>query len=286
MIADVVLGIWLIMAAVYGWKRKALLEFNSLLIFVVSYAIARIASVSLAPIVESSLGWGPIGTQVVISFVLCIVLYIVLGMIWKKVRPIGSESGLRIELDAQGNPIVKGVKLKALLGAVFGILRGALMYVAVLHWLMLLVPIVSYNDGKGLTVVHPASYTIQTLRKLDPLLQRIDWTVKGLRTLRYTQHSRKARRKVYKDKTLRKWMRTKAGRRIQRNKTMLNRANSTKQGRRESTLLLWMKDFQQVVNDPHHSHMLQRIAHLVPAPFDHKKRQAKVRKKRRIRIPK
>ena len=280
MIADIVLAIWLVMAAVYGWKRKSLLEFNSLLVFIVSYGLSRVVASALAEPLAPKVGLGLVGTEVAVSFALCLTLYILLGLLWKKLRPVGSESGIRINVDAEGNPIVKGAKLKAFLGALFGMAKGILMYAAVIFWLILLVPILSYKDGKGLTVVHPDSLLIKNLRKVDPLIIRVDWSVKGLRTLRYLNRSRKARKRAYRNRKLRKLLKKKSIKKLRRNKKLLSRANSKKQGRRESTLLLWMPAFQQIVHSAQMTERLKQLAQAIPAPFDQDIQKTVTKKKK------
>lgn len=272
MIADIVLGIWLVMAAIYGWKRKALLELNSVMMFAISYLIARVAAgfaaPSLAGIKISGATLGPIGAEALASFVLWLTLYILLSLLWRKFKPSGPESGIRIEVDAQGQPIAKSTTLKSLFGALFGMIHGTMLYAAILLWCMLLVPIISYKDGKGITMIHPGSHVIKVLRMVDPLLQRIDWSVKGLRSLRFYNQHRKVRRKAHRDKSLRKAVQSKPIKKLRRNSKLLSRANSSKQGRRDGTLLLWMPAFQKLVADPKTAKELKHIAKALPAPFD------------------
>lgn len=273
MVADIVLLIWLGMAAVYGWKRKMLIELNSLFMFLVSYAAARLVgmtfSASLAPSMKmGDTTFGPLGTEALISFGLFLILSLLLSFLWKKFKPAGRQAGIRIEVDAQGQPIVKGAKLKAFVGALLGMIRAALLYTAVLFWLMLLVPIVSFKDGKGLRVARPKAYTVQFMRQVDPTLQSIEWTTRGMRALRNLQRNRKARRKAYRNKQIKALLRSQPIKAIYKQRGLLAWADKPKHGRRDSTLLLWLPGFQQAVSDKQTAAQLKQLAKAFPAPFD------------------
>ncbi len=267
MLADIVCALWLVMSLVLGWKRKFKLEAPTFVILTISYILARIASIYLAHIVDGVMKKGPLTGAAVATLLLWPVLYYTLQYVWKQLRsklPAG-EAGIRISVDADGNPLINRSSLlgKSIGGAIVGLGRGIILYAGVLYILLLIIPSTMYKDGRGTVIVHPKSVTLKLLRQLDPILLRMEQVTRGLQTIRGIQTRVKIRRKYRKSKQAQALYRSPEIKRIRKKRKLLRRANSKRQGRRDSTLLLWLKSYQHAVFDTKTATALHKLQTLM-----------------------
>lgn len=265
MLADVVCGLWLLMTAILGWKRKAKMEFPTLIILALSYGGARFGSLFLSGPVDSFAKKGPLAGAAMATVLLWPVLYYALQFVWKKLPKGGNEAGIRITVDANGNPVVNRGSLltKSFLGAVFGVGRGVILYTGTLYILLLIVPSTMYKDGRGTVIVHPKSVTLKLVRQVDPTLKNMDSVTKGLQTLHLIRTSSKVRRKAYRSQDVRKLLRQPTIKKLRRKRKLLHRANYKRQGRRDSTLILWLRSYQETVTDPKSVQALKKLNKLM-----------------------
>ncbi len=265
MLADIVCGLWLIMSGILGWKRKAKMELPSLVILMLSYGGARFASLFLANTVDSIAKKGPLAGAAMATLVLWPVLYYTLQFVWKKIPKGGNEAGIRISLDANGNPVVNRGSLltKGLLGALFGLSRGVILYAGTLYILLLIVPSTMYKDGRGTVIVHPNSITLKLVRQVDPTLKDMDSVTKGLQVLHHIRTRSRVRRKAYRNKKVRKLLKRPVIQNAYKNRKLLHRASHKRQGRRDSTLILWLRSYQEAVQDPKAVKALRRLTRLM-----------------------
>ena len=222
-------------------------------IMALSYPLSRVGSVYLANVGDGFVKKGPLAGSAVVVIVLWPLLYFVLQSLWKKIRSkqAESEEGIRISVDEFGNPVANrsGMFAKNLGGALFGLGRGAILYAGVLYLLLILVPSTMYKDGRGTVIVHPKSVTLRWLRNTDPVLVRMDQVTRGLQTIRGIQRHTRVRRNYRKSSIAQSLYRSPEVKKLRKNSKLLSRASSKTQGRRDSTLLLWLKSYQYAVFD-------------------------------------
>lgn len=282
MLADVVCVIWIVMAGALGWKRRFRRELPSLVILLVTWFVSQFLAHGLMRAVSSALGFGPIDAMLFLSLGLWTLLYFVFWRLWLKFQSRPNTQQMRIELDEMGNPIVRGGALQGPLGGVIGLVRGVVLYIGVVSALAALVPSRFYKDGRGMAMVHPKSWSMKQIRSHDPNLKTFHDAARGLRSLQYLQRSGAARSKAFRHKELKAAWKTPAIRKLRKDGKLLNRANRKRQGRRDATLLLWLRSFQDAVAQPKTAKALALFAKHAPAPFDRgAKDPPKKRKKRR-----
>lgn len=269
MLADVLFGIWIVMSGALGWKRLGRHEIPSLLVLSITLLLSRLVAFVLMNPLAKVISRGPLEVFWVLSLTLWL-LFFFLGwrfwLSWSNQR--GGSVHTRIDMDEFGQPIVRGRGLQVVLGIVFGLVRGAVLYLGIVSCLAALVPNYMYRDGRGTAMIHAKSKSMQWMQMADPMLRRMGDVVQGLRSVRYIQRSTKAMRKVQRNASLKTLWNSRAIRTIRKDKRLLSRANQKRLGRRNPTLLLWIPSFHWAVTDAARAHALITLGKVLPAPFD------------------
>lgn len=268
MLADVLTCIWVTMAAVLGWKRRAAYEMLSLVCLALAYVAARGSAIFLGPTLGVSAKIGPVGGQFLATASLWLIFYIVLLQVVKRL-PRKAEAGVRIEVDEDGNPVVRGGVMPKIGGVLVGAVRGLVLFLGVVSLLVVLVPSFLYKDGRGTAMIQPKSMTMKTIKQWEPTLRAMEDVTKGLRSLQHLRANRKLRMQVIrKHPELKKLYDLPKIQKIRQDIKLLSRANKQRQGKRDSTLLLWLPSFQDAVRDAEVVDALGKMAEWAPAPFD------------------
>ncbi len=278
MLADVLTCIWVTMAAILGWKRRAVYEVMSLVALVLAYVVARLAAEPLGATVGGIAKIGPLGGQFLAMAVLWFVLYVAFLFGIKRL-PREAEAGVRIEVDEEGNPVVRGGVMPKIGGVLLGGVRGLILFLGVVSLLVALIPAFLYKDGRGTAMIQPASITMKMLKEHEPLLRAMEDVAKGLRSLQHLRANHKARARVMREHpSLKGLYDAPKIQRLRQDTTLLTKANQRRQGRRDSTLLLWLPQYQEAVRDAEVVRMLATFARLAPAPFDQYKEKGAPKK--------
>ena len=283
MLADVVSIIWVVMAGAMGYKRRARVELPSLILIALTLLISRFVGSLLGPSLAGIGGIGPYEASLYTSLVLWLALYWPLLKGWNKWNQWTPESGVRIELDELGNPVVKGAALQGIFGLLLGVVRGAILYVGVVSCIIALVPGRLYKDGRGTAVVHLDSKTMKWIKAYDPGFQKLLWTTRGLRSIQYLNTHWRARRSLVKTPAMKKIWQSEDIKALRKNRTLLNRAMRKRQGKKDPTLLLWLPAFQKAATSDATRKKLVMLAKAAPAPFDRKQKNNTKKTKRKKR---
>jgi hypothetical protein len=264
MLADIVLIVWILMTAVLGWKRRAAIELRTVLFLSLSYILARFAGLLLAPIASQFVAPGPITASAIVALIIWPIIYGVFAYAWKNFLPKQSdEAGIRIKVDAEGNPQLNhfGLRIQKLLGFVIGLIRGLVFYAGFIFFLMILTPSYLYTpEGRRITVVRTDSISMYWLHQIDPTLRRLDQVTAGLQILHAIRTKKTHSQRANQNPEIRKLLQTPQIKKIQRETKLL--AHAITLGRRNSTLLLWIPQFQQLAADPSTASILQQITAL------------------------
>jgi hypothetical protein len=269
MLADILTGIWVLMAAILGWKRQMRYEGMSLLAVVISYILARWLGDLGGAAIGGALKIGDVGGATFLTMALWLILYIGAMKMGKRLMQRETEaSNVRIELDEAGNPVVSGGRFGKIGGLVVGGVRGAVLYGAVVAGLVVLIPSFLYKDGRGTAMVQPGSQVMALLQRHEPQLRRLDEAVKGLRALGHLRKNRKAYQAASRQPELDALLKLPQIKALWKEVKLLEKADNQRQGRRHATLLLWMPAFQAAVRDTKTVEALAELSRLSPAPFD------------------
>ncbi|MCK6512343.1 CvpA family protein [Myxococcota bacterium] len=278
MLADVLTCLWVTMAAVLGWKRRAVYEVMSLVALVLAYIGARLLAGPLGPMVGGIAKIGPLGGQFLATAILWFALYVGLLFLIKRM-PREAEAGVRIEVDDEGNPVVRGGVMPKIGGLLLGAVRGLILFLGVVSLLVALIPVFLYKDGRGTAMIQPASITMKLLKEHEPVLRAMEDTAKGLRALQHLRANATVRARVMRQHPeLKALYDSPKLQRIRQETTLLTKANQRRQGRRDSTLLLWLSPYQEAVRDPEVVQALATFARLAPAPYDQHKDKGAAKK--------
>jgi len=262
MLADIIFLLWVVGAGVLGWKRLFRVEVLALLSLLASYTAARLLAILLTgPLILSSLG--PMGTRWLLSAVLWLGLAMALRPLVHRLRASENQHGIRVELDEAGEPVVRGAFLLKASGFFVGCLNGAALYLAITALLIPMIPLLLYKDGRGTVMIHPTSMSLRLLRDIDPDLRSLQKTAAGLRSL-LAAGSAKNEASVKSQPRLREILGLPVIQEARKNKKLLDRADSEKQGRRDPTLLLWLPSFQRLASDSSAVSALEELHHAFP----------------------
>lgn len=265
MLADVVCVIWVVLSGLLGAYLGIRAELYRLTLLVGSYAVARVVGVTLAESLAAKL-YGVMGASLIVALVLWPVLYWTVRIVFEKIFAFRRHP-IRVNFSPDGEMIVGHSPFwKRLFGGLIGAVRGGALFVGLLSLLIPLTPLLFSKAGKGTAILHPASKVLRWIRQQDPRLTQIEAVARGLRSMRYAQRSRRMRRRAERSKEARQILRNRSVRSLFKRRALLNAAHSRKEGRKDAMLLLWRRDFQELVFQPYTSFALATLGTILPAP--------------------